>query len=221
MDCFNVATYIPAVLLATQPNLNTREHYNHDEGCTTEIFCSSSLSSTGQPDRPDGRAECISNLTANVKETTLEAFLIRIHDEIKHKKQKFTTSATTTNTHETTLEEVLVRTHDQISSRKQKQQVVVQDQYAPKAQSRPESVTQANARCQSRSSVPSTAATTDTHDINVGSSNCKSSSMPKEKLDFTKFEETKYTKKEKQMEEEIVGRYMGASIPTRGCRKRM
>jgi hypothetical protein len=144
-------------------------------------------------------------LTASVRETTLEAFLIRIHDEIKHRKQKFTTSATTTNTHETTLEEVLMRTHDQISSRKQKQQVVVQDQYTPKAQSLPESVTQANARCQSGSSAPSTAATTDTHDINVGSSNSKFSSMPKEKLDFTKFEETKYTKKEKQMEEEIVG----------------
>jgi hypothetical protein len=188
MDCFNVATYIPTVLLATQPDLSTREHYNHDEGCTTEIFCSSSLSSTGQPDRPDGRAERISNLTASVKETTLEAFLIRIHDEIKHRKQKFTSSATTTNTHETTLEEFLVRTHDQISSRKQKQQGVVHDPYTPKARSRPESVTQANARCQSRSSAPSTAATTDTHDINVGSSNSKSSSMPKEKFDFTKFE---------------------------------
>ena len=212
LDCFNVVTHIPTVLLATHPDLSTSEHYNHDEGCTTElgenfgqIFCSSPLSSTGQPNRPDGRAERISNLTASVKEKTLEAFLIRIHDEIKHRKQKFTTSATTTNTHETTLEEFLVRTHDQISSRKQKRQVVVRDQYTPKAQSRPESVTQTNARCQPRSSAPSTAATTDTHDINVGSSNSKSSSMLKEKFDFTKFEETKYTKKEKQMEEEIVG----------------
>jgi len=144
-------------------------------------------------------------LTASVKETTLEAFLIRIHDEIKHRKQRFTTRATTTNTHEPTFEEFLLRTHDHISSRKHKQQVVVQDQYTPKDQSRPESVTQTNSRCQSRSSAPSTAATTDTHDINVGSSNSKSSSIPREKFDFTMFEETKDTKKEKQMEEEIVG----------------
>ena len=76
-------------------------------------------------------------------------------------------------------------THNQITSRKQKRHVVHPDQDISKPQSRLESGTQAKAS----SSAPSTAATTDTHDINVGLSKPKTSSMPKEKVDFTKFEE--------------------------------
>jgi hypothetical protein len=91
-----------------------------------------------------------------------------------------------------------MRTRNQITSRQQKRHVVYPDQDTPKPQSPFESVTQAK----ESSSVPSTTTTTDRNDINVGLSNPKTSSIPKEKFSFSKFEEMTCRRQREKRERE-------------------